>query len=94
MLLQLRHARGFEARSVAEVKLARLGRFFASQRLDSAVVGVSGGVDSALVLALLLRVGLRRVVPLLLPIESPGATRQAEALERGRLVTRTLRRRC
>ena len=71
-------------------------RWFGEQRLDAAVVGVSGGVDSALVLALLRaalrRVDspLRRVVALLLPIEGRGATRQAEATARGRLVAEAL----
>ncbi len=96
LLVQLRAARGFDAAEVAEAKLGRLARFFASQRLDAAVVGVSGGVDSALVLGLLRalasRGALRRVVPLLLPIESPGATRQGEALENGRLVTGSMER--
>lgn len=94
LLVQLRAARGFDPAEVAEAKLGRLARFFVSQQLDSAVVGVSGGVDSALVLGLLRalerRGTLRRVVPVLLPIESPGATRQREALANGQLVTRAL----
>ncbi len=81
---------------LAGAKLGRINRWFSSQNLDSAVVGVSGGADSALSLALLMAASrqtgspLRRVVALLLPIESRGATGQAEATERGRLVAGAL----
>jgi len=90
LLGRLRAARNFDAPEVAEAKLGRLARFFAAQQLDCAVVGLSGGVDSALVLGMLrtleLRGMLRRVVALLLPIDGSGATRQAEATARGQLV--------
>ncbi|MDB4934109.1 MAG: hypothetical protein JWP87_1081 [Labilithrix sp.] len=93
---RLREARAFDAREVAEAKIGRLTRWFDEQRLDAAVVGVSGGVDSALVLALLHAASkapgskLRRVVALLLPIGGPGATGQAEASARGRRVADAL----
>jgi NAD+ synthetase len=96
LLHRLREARAFDAAEVAAAKIGRLTRWFAEQRLDAAVVGVSGGVDSALVLALLRAVAtrerspLRRVVALLLPIGGRGATRQAEATARGRLVADAL----
>ncbi len=96
LLHRLRASRGFDAAGVAAAKIGRLTRWFTEQRLDAAVVGVSGGVDSALVLALLRAVArqerspLRKVVALLLPIGGPGATRQAEATAHGRLVAETL----
>lgn len=94
LLMRLRWSRGFDAREVGASKCGRLARFFVEQGLDSAVVGVSGGVDSALVLALLRTVqqkgALRRVVALLLPVEGRGATQQQLATQRGHLVTRTL----
>lgn len=94
VLDDLRVRRGFDAGEVAAAKLGRLRRWFSAQRLDAAVVGVSGGVDSALVLALLRALetegALRRVVALLLPIASRGATRQAEATSSGRLVAEAL----
>jgi NAD+ synthetase len=96
LLPRLREARGFDTAEVAAAKVGRLTRWFAEQHLDAAVVGVSGGVDSALVLALLRAVArqagspLRRVVALLLPIGGPGATRQVEATARGRLVAEAL----
>jgi NAD+ synthetase len=98
LLCRLREARGFDVQEVAAAKLARLARFFRDNQLDAAVVGVSGGVDSALVLALLQRLlreqVLRRVVALLLPVEAPGATCQLEASARGRLVAHALAAEC
>ena len=94
LLGRLRTQRGFVAHEVAEAKLGRLARWFAAAKLDAAVVGVSGGVDSALVLALLralqTRDVLRRVVALLLPIHARGATTQDEATAHGRLVAHAL----
>jgi NAD+ synthetase len=85
----LRCARGFDAAAVLEVKLDRIAQWFADEQLDAAVVGVSGGIDSAVVLALLGRVAsrpdapLRRVVGLVAPIDRPGATGQDQAAQRG-----------
>ncbi|MFO0604667.1 MAG: NAD(+) synthase [Polyangiales bacterium] len=96
LLARLRASRGFDAREVAAAKVARLARWFATERLDAAVVGVSGGVDSALALALLQAVArlpaspLRRVVGLVLPIGGRGATRQEEAAAQGRRVCEAL----
>jgi NAD+ synthase (glutamine-hydrolysing) len=96
VLAALRRARGFEAREVLHAKLGRINGWFASQERDAAVVGVSGGVDSAVVLGLLVAAArtegsvLRRVVALLLPIAGRGATGQAEATERGRRVAAAL----
>lgn len=94
LLERLRVARAFDAGEVLAAKLGRLARWFHAQQLDAAVVGVSGGVDSALVLALLRALersgDLRRVVALLLPIESRGATAQSDATKRGRLVADAL----
>lgn len=94
LLDRLRTLRGFEVSEVGAAKLGRLERWFRAEQLDAAVVGVSGGVDSALVLALLReleKVGvLRKVVALLLPIESRGATEQTEAARRGRIVAEAL----
>jgi NAD+ synthetase len=96
LLERLRWTRGFDASEVIDAKIGRLTRWFASQRLDAAVVGVSGGVDSALVLALLRRCAsqpespLHRVVALLLPVTGRGSTGQDEATERGRTVASRL----
>lgn len=96
ILDDLRAARGFVPREAATAKVARLTRWFREQNLDAAVVGVSGGVDSALALALLMAVKkqpgspLRRVVALVLPIGGRGATNQQAAAARGREVATAL----
>ena len=96
LLGALRKSRGFQAQGVLLAKLGRLAQFFASQNLNAAVVGVSGGVDSALVLALLETLRkqpgspLLRVVALLMPIEGRGATGQAVATDNGRKVATML----
>lgn len=87
-------SRGFDAREVAQAKLGRLERFFRDNALDAAVVGVSGGVDSACVLALLTalksRGVLTRVVGIALPIVAIGATGQDDAAKNARLVASAL----
>ena len=96
LLQRLRDGRGFIASEVAEAKIGRLNRWFEEQRLDAAVVGVSGGIDSALVLALLRAASkregspLRRVVALLLPIAGRGASGQQQATTRGHAVAEAL----
>ncbi len=87
----LRTSRGFVGPEVLDAKIGRLRRWFAAEGLDAAVVGVSGGVDSAVTLALLRATArqpgspLGRVVALILPIDRPGATGQDRAEERARL---------
>ena len=96
LLLELRRRRGFEVERALAAKLDRITAYFDGCGLDAAVVGVSGGVDSALVLALLqackARPGspLRRVVAVLAPIGGRGATGQDRALARGRAVVDAL----
>jgi len=93
---RLRAGRGFDGPEVLAAKLGRLRRWFAAADLDAAVVGVSGGVDSATVLALLGALAaepatpLRRVVALVAPIAGPGATNQEEAARRGEAVAAAL----
>lgn len=92
----LRAGRGFDAAEVLEAKLGRLHAWFATAGRDAAVVGVSGGIDSAVTLGLLQRVArrpgspLRRVVGLVLPIDGPGATGQAAAAARAARVVDAL----
>jgi len=92
LLGSLREARGFRTDAVLAAKLGRLTAWFTDQELDAAVVGVSGGIDSAVTLALLQRAAstpgspLRRVVAAIIPIDTAGATGQQQATERARAV--------
>jgi NAD+ synthetase len=96
LLRFLRLGRGFEAGEALAAKVGRLRRWFAEAELDTAVVGVSGGVDSAVTLGLLRRLQdeedspLQRVVALLLPVDGPGTTGQGDATGRGRLAAEAL----
>src|SRR6202012_2459473 len=72
-----------------EAKTTLLNTYFAQSGLTSSVFGVSGGVDSAVVAALLAHASrtpgspLTRLVPLLLPMHAEGATHQTTATSRG-----------
>jgi len=90
LLSCLRVARSFDAQSVRAAKVARINAWFRRESIDSAVIGVSGGVDSALVVALFAaaraEVGspLKRIVAMILPIEGKGASRQSMAAAEGK----------
>lgn len=101
-LAELRARRGFAAERCIAAKVALIVRYFKKARLTTAVVGVSGGVDSAVVLGLLTRAAqapgspVRRVVGVLAPygeIEQ-GVSNQRVATERGREVVRAFAAEC
>lgn len=87
----LRNSRGFDPFRWVEAKLAALGSYLSRCGLSAAVLGVSGGVDSAVAAALLARLHrqpdspLKRVVLLNLPAYGDdGVTGQEEAHARAR----------
>lgn len=96
LLGRLRDQRGFDVHRVVQTKITRLNRWFQHEQLDSAVVGLSGGIDSAVTLALLKRASsvagspLRRVVGVSLPIEALGNTQQELAANRAATVAAAL----
>jgi len=62
--------------------------FLYDQKLDSCVIGISGGIDSAVTLGLLKFVsdmdkgsgiGIKKILPLIMPIEGDGTSGQDEA---------------
>lgn len=62
--------------------------FLYNQKLDSCVIGISGGIDSAVTLGLLKFVsdmgkgsgiGIKKILPLIMPIEGDGTSGQDEA---------------
>lgn len=91
-LASLRARRGFDAGACILAKATLLNDYMRKHGLGGCVVGVSGGVDSALVFALVVTASriagspIRRVMPLLMPIHSSGATNQDVATARGREV--------
>lgn len=88
----LRDQRGFAPRKFLEDKVKKINEFFEENDLDCAVVGLSGGVDSALVFKLLVECSkregspLKKIVALAMPICGNGTTGQSEALLKARIL--------
>lgn len=72
---ELRKLRNFNTDDYIEMKTKAINNFFTKNSLDSAVIGISGGVDSAVVLMLLLEAKkkpgspLKQILPLIVPIQ-------------------------
>jgi NAD+ synthetase len=85
----LRQRRGFSVARYIEAKVIVLNEYLRRSSLDACVIGVSGGVDSAVVLGLAARAKaqldspIKRIVAAMLPIFDPGATNQTDAKARG-----------
>ena len=86
----LRNKRQFNAKEYIERKSALLNEYMNKCRLKSCVVGVSGGIDSAIVLGMLKHASMqdnspiKKIIPMLLPLlKSTGVTNQEEATKRG-----------
>ena len=84
--------RGFNAKYYIDNKVIKINEFFEVNKLDSCVIGISGGIDSAVVYKLLKLASeqegspIKIIKPLLLPINSPGITGQSEAISFGEKV--------
>ncbi|MBX9952511.1 MAG: NAD(+) synthase [Candidatus Obscuribacterales bacterium] len=95
-LEQLRTIRGFDALTCLKAKIALINRHFSLSNLTTAVVGVSGGIDSAVVLGILTRAAsqpdspIQRIVGVLAPYKKieQGASNQSSATRRGQQVIR------
>ncbi len=83
LLQMVKKKRGFVVSDYVEKKLAKLTEFFQFYKIDAVVVPISGGVDSAVVLALMhtlmKRDILKQVMPIFIPIRYKGTTGQEEA---------------
>lgn len=87
-LQALQYQRGFEPRACLTMKLEIINDFFEQAGLNAAVVGLSGGIDSALVAALLVAAShqygspIKKVVAIIAPIYGAGTSGQDAAKER------------
>ncbi len=90
-LERIRARRAFDADAYIAQKVMKLGEYLGQHGLKGAVVGLSGGIDSAVVLGLLRKVKrlypevLTRVVPIAMPVYGVNASAivgQREALIR------------
>jgi NAD+ synthetase len=93
-LTVLRARRGFDAQAYVRAKTTLLNAYLERSGISACVVGVSGGIDSAVTLGLVTRAAqisgspIRRTVAALMPMFTEGATHQDAALARGREVAR------
>jgi NAD+ synthase (glutamine-hydrolysing) len=93
-LTRVRAERGFEAGEYARAKVSTLCAYMREHGLRACVVAVSGGIDSAVVLALAAAASreenspISQIVPVLAPVYDLGVSNQEQALARGRAVAR------
>lgn len=85
-----RKLRGFDAETWVDQKIRLINDYFTQSHLSGAVIGVSGGVDSAVALKLVKLASeqpgssIKKIVPLLLPaFDFEGATSQDTATNQG-----------
>lgn len=96
-LQQHRNRRAFSVHSYLYNKVHALNKFFSTANINAVVLGVSGGIDSALVLYLLHEVmllpnsALKHILPISMPIENAqGVTGQQTAANGARSVIEAL----
>lgn len=86
----LRKKRNFNVDEYIDKKTNAINKFFIENNLDSAVVGVSGGVDSAVVFSLLSEASkkegspIKKILGLIMPIYGNGTTNQGDAMNRAK----------
>lgn len=96
ILDQLRQKRGFDCATYLQKKTDLILEYFCRCGLDSVVLGLSGGVDSAVALGVMRYAQkqksspIKKILPLLLPIHGRGATGQERARRRGEAVAKAL----
>ncbi|MEI1280440.1 NAD(+) synthase [Leptospira venezuelensis] len=84
--------RGFDLKLHLKRKVQLINEFFKIENLDSCVIGLSGGIDSSVVLGLLnlasleLNSPIKRIIGIALPIFSIGATGQKDTLIKFKLL--------
>ena len=91
LLTNLRARRGFDAKTYIEVKTKIVNDYMRRFGLKSCVVAVSGGIDSAVVLGLVVNASkqkdspIQKIVPIELPVfRGEYTTNQKDATNRGR----------
>ncbi len=96
-LERVRSERGFEASAVAQGKVLLINSYCDQHDIDAVVVGLSGGIDSAVVAALLQAARategspITRIVPIFLPVhDQRAATGQQDARLRAELTASCL----
>lgn len=90
-LNKLREARNFDAKEYIKKKTRLINDYMKESNLKTCVVAVSGGIDSAIVLALVSKAReeegspIKSILPMLLPdMQSEGVTNQSDTVIRGK----------
>jgi len=92
LLTFCRQNRKFTPELVLRAKARLLADYFNQHHIQAAVIGVSGGIDSAVALGILNLVKQQKqscfntVLPLIMPIHGVGASQQQQACQRARAV--------
>jgi len=87
-LKELRAYQGFNAEEWIQHKINRLKDFFISSKRDSVILGISGGIDSAVTLLLfteLSKIMDLKIHPVCIPM-GEGVTNQNEVIEKAQLL--------
>lgn len=91
ILEKIREKRNFNVNEYIEQKSNLLNIYMNKYGLKACVVAISGGIDSAVVLAIVKKASekekspIEKIIPMLLPImQSTGVTNQSEATSRGK----------
>lgn len=89
--------RNFNVEEYFSIKAGLLNDWFSNNNINSVVLGISGGIDSAVVLYLLERIrkipmsSLKQIVPLSIPIyDVKGVTSQYESSRKAHLIIQNL----
>lgn len=89
-LAELREHKGFNANRYIEQKARYLNSYMTKCGLDTCVVAISGGIDSAIVLGLIVSASkqdnssIKEIIPVMLPaVKNSGVTNQEDAAKRG-----------
>lgn len=88
-LLTYRKNRNFNPQVYLDKKSALINKYFEEYKIDSPVVAVSGGIDSAIVLGILNYAAkqknsyIKNIYPLMIPKDGIGATNQILATNKG-----------
>ncbi|MBI2464662.1 NAD(+) synthase [Candidatus Shapirobacteria bacterium] len=96
LLEKFRVDRGFDTTSYLQKKSALLNEYFRKSGLSGVVIGISGGVDSAVALGIIHYAStqpdspIKKIIPALVPIYDSGTTNQDKALSRGREVASSM----
>ena len=91
-LTKLRNLHGFNVHKHCQLKIVAINNFFESEKLDSVVLGLSGGIDSAVTLALLIEASkvanspIRKILGIAMPIYGRGSTGQYAATIRAKML--------